>query len=595
VIFEQAVELVKIKCGSGVIESWLVWVSCYNGRVMLQRFIRRLLCVLAAFCLENSLLAQGTAFSYQGELNIGGSPANGNYDFTFTLYNASTSVAGPVTNSTVPVANGLFTAVVDFGPGVFTGTNYWLGIGVRTHGVGNFTALTPREPLLPTPYAVFATSSSNLLGTVPSTQLSGTYSSPVSFNNGGNTFNGTYSGYGSSLSNLNASQLTSGTVADARLSANVALLNANQTYSGANAFTNNANSFRGSFFGNGLVGWITVPGTSQQAVRDTGYMLTSPGLTTVTLPLNTGLTNADIVRVSGAGAGGWLVKENSGQVAFGNFASYRNSVLIALPSNASPNYGYSGVAASADGTLMYAVGTAVTGVYASTDSGQHWSGVGGLNGSWSSVACSANGQIVYALQSSGSTIIQKSTNNGATWFSSSYNGTFGNFIACTADGSQVFTANVACSGDGTYRAKLSSGTITISTNSGSSYGITVTGPTTGLTCLGASSDCTKLVAGKSGGLLYASANQGATWTALTSTNQAWTGAWMSPDGSKFAATTGNSGSIAGGIFYDSVTVQPNTVSTNSTIGGSQGSAVELQYVGGGKFMPVSSAGTIWAN
>ena len=39
----------------------------------------------------------------------------------------------------------------------------------------------------------------------------------------------------------------------------------------------------------------------------------------------------DIVRISGAGAGGWLVKENSGQSIFGNFASYRNSVVSTLP------------------------------------------------------------------------------------------------------------------------------------------------------------------------------------------------------------------------------------------------------------------------
>ena len=33
-------------------------------------------------------LAQGTAFTYQGQLNSGGSPANGFYDFHFALSNA---------------------------------------------------------------------------------------------------------------------------------------------------------------------------------------------------------------------------------------------------------------------------------------------------------------------------------------------------------------------------------------------------------------------------------------------------------------------------------------------------------------------------
>ena len=104
--------------------------------------------------------------------------------------------------------------------------------------------------LLPTPYAIFANTASNLSGTLPSAQLSGalpsaqisgTYSGPVTFSNSANSFigafSGTFSGTGSGLSNLNASQLTSGTVADARLSANVALLNANQTFTGSNIFT----------------------------------------------------------------------------------------------------------------------------------------------------------------------------------------------------------------------------------------------------------------------------------------------------------------------------------------------------------------------
>lgn len=33
--------------------------------------------------------AQGTEFMYQGRLNDGGSPASGNYDFTFALFDNS--------------------------------------------------------------------------------------------------------------------------------------------------------------------------------------------------------------------------------------------------------------------------------------------------------------------------------------------------------------------------------------------------------------------------------------------------------------------------------------------------------------------------
>ena len=53
----------------------------------------------------------------------------------------------------------------------------------------------------------------------------------------GVTLSGTFSGNGGGLTNLNGSQIAAGTVADARLSANVALRNATQTFSGQNTFS----------------------------------------------------------------------------------------------------------------------------------------------------------------------------------------------------------------------------------------------------------------------------------------------------------------------------------------------------------------------
>ena len=107
-------------------------------------------------------LAQGTAFTYQGQLQNNGSPASGTYDLQFLLYtnnSASSAVAGPVTTNGVMITNGLFTVLVDFGAGVFTGSNYWLQIGVETNGVGSFTPLMPRQQLTPVPYAVYAENS----------------------------------------------------------------------------------------------------------------------------------------------------------------------------------------------------------------------------------------------------------------------------------------------------------------------------------------------------------------------------------------------------------------------------------------------------
>jgi len=104
--------------------------------------------------------AQGTAFTYQGRLMEGGNPANGAFDLSFALYNSPAApgslVAGPVTNSGVAVVNGLFAVNVDFGPGVFTGPSYWLELGVRTAGAGDFTTLSGRQPIAAVPYALLA-------------------------------------------------------------------------------------------------------------------------------------------------------------------------------------------------------------------------------------------------------------------------------------------------------------------------------------------------------------------------------------------------------------------------------------------------------
>lgn len=167
--------------------------------------------------------AQGTAFTYEGRFNTNSVPYTGSAEFQFTLWDAASDGNAVATNNPVVlianVANGLFTATLDFGSAPFNGQPRFLQIDARTT-IGAFTTLTPRQPLTPTPYALRAlTLSSNGLA-------AGTYTSAVTFNNAGNSFAGTFtgaaSGEGGGLTGLNASQLTSGTVADARLSTNVA-------------------------------------------------------------------------------------------------------------------------------------------------------------------------------------------------------------------------------------------------------------------------------------------------------------------------------------------------------------------------------------
>ena len=129
--------------------------------------------LLFAICLSAS--AQGTAFTYQGQLQSSGSPASGLYDFVFSLSNApsgGSQVGGSVTNLAVGVTNGLFTTTLDFGA-VFTGNDTWLAISVRTNGTGGYAGLTPLQPLTPTPYAVMAGSASQLGSLVVQQNASG--------------------------------------------------------------------------------------------------------------------------------------------------------------------------------------------------------------------------------------------------------------------------------------------------------------------------------------------------------------------------------------------------------------------------------------
>lgn len=100
----------------------------------------------------------GTAFTYQGRLNYYGYPARGTYDFDFRLYDAlsgGSQVGSTVTKDDVIVTDGIFTATLDFGSNVFTGDARWLEIGVRPgDSTGDYTILSPRQELMPAPYAL---------------------------------------------------------------------------------------------------------------------------------------------------------------------------------------------------------------------------------------------------------------------------------------------------------------------------------------------------------------------------------------------------------------------------------------------------------
>src|SRR5438270_13956626 len=100
-------------------------------------------------------LAQATGFTYQGRLSDGGTAANGVYDMQFKLYDTATVGTGSlqgspntVTNSTVQVANGIFTVQLDFGVTGFPGADRFLEISVQPNGSGNlYIVLSSSRPV----------------------------------------------------------------------------------------------------------------------------------------------------------------------------------------------------------------------------------------------------------------------------------------------------------------------------------------------------------------------------------------------------------------------------------------------------------------
>jgi hypothetical protein len=649
---------------------------------------RKTLCYLFAFfigCAAMNLDAQGTAFSYQGQLNAGGSPANGSYDLQFSLYDAPTNgnlISGPLTNLAVAVNNGLFTTNIDFGP-VFNGTNYWLAIGVRTNDSTNaFTFLQPLQPLLPVPGAIFANtaatantasnvsgtvSATQLTGTLASAQLSGTYSGGVNFANVGNSFTGN----GSGLFNLNGTQVTSGTVADARLSTNVAFLNGNQMFTGSNyftssnTFTNRGNSFVGSFFGNGLVGWIPVSVTSTQAMPDAGYLLLSPSLTTVTLPPTNELLVGDIVRISGAGTGGWVVAQNTNEFIYGPVLSISNSFWLQAGTSGA---GFTSIASSVSGLKMVASSSGGGGIYTSTDAGQTWNSAnstyfpiavassasgaqlvgvinnGGIvistnygstwtlvvsgNNNWQSVASSYDGTKLVAVMNGGVGEIAYSIDSGAQWVTNTSasgapagewysvaSSASGSTMAAVNYGGYIYTSSsygagwtqtsapktnwtaIASSSDGTKLAAVAfNGGIYTSSNGGTTWTQQTNAPIAHWYAISSSADGAQLAAAVNGGGIYISSNFGVTWTLQSLASQNWDAIASSADGTKMGAGYATTTST-GGIYYWQAIPQSASTTTGVTgsLNGGQGSAVELQYIGGGQFMPVSSAGSLWAN
>ncbi len=260
--------------------------------------------------------AQSSAFSYQGRLNVSGVPVSGLYDLQFTIYGsaiAGPAVSAPLTNSPILVSNGLFAVTLNFGSGVFNGADRWLEIGARPTGVPSpFTILSPRQQILTTPYAVRA---ANLSGTITSAQITGS---------------------------VPASQL-GGTLNDAQLSTNVALVNGNQTFSGANNFTSGNNTFVGN--GAGITGINANQITD--GILDGGRLPDNVAKLTGCQNFTDDEGTGPALKLVGQGTNNWIIISN-GAIFLPPFAlpneedgadAIRGGIYFASAGNTGPNIG----------------------------------------------------------------------------------------------------------------------------------------------------------------------------------------------------------------------------------------------------------------
>jgi len=380
--------------------------------------------------------------------------------------------------------------------------------------------------------------------------------------------------------------------------------------------------------------WVNVTASSFQTESNTGYQANST--TGVTLTLPAAPTVGDWIKVVGVGSGGWTIAQNAGQridtrglpggtdfdwrsVAptsnWSSLASSADATRLAAASGSGDLYTssdsgatwslrltgqtWSGVASSSDGLALLA-STNGGALFRSTDGGNSWSNDGSSR-AWSAVASSADGSRLVATayldqiwtssdggsswtaressrpwravaSSADGRVLVAATNGAQLYVSTDYG------VSWTARASSQFWWSAAASADGSILyATVDTGAVWVSTDSGTTWDAqTVSRDWRGIAT---SADGRYAVAATSGGRIYESSDIGRTWR-VTSDAGAWTAVASSADGMKVAAAK------SGSTIQLGTRRASSTLGTAGSVSGGQQDALELQYAGGGVFMPV---------
>ena len=260
-------------------------------------------------------------------------------------------------------------------------------------------------------------------------------------------------------------------------------------------------------------------------------------------------------------------------------------------------------------------------MFISTDRGTTWTPVAGLatNAEWESVVISDDGNRIVASVYNGS--IYTSADGGATWTERTAAGTRlwrglaasadGMRLTAVAAGDRVYTSDdagvtwtptpgdtairdwyrVGSSADGQVIAAAEhiGGGLYLSSDRGASWRLANT-PGGDYTTVTVSDNGQVIAASITGGTVHLSTDGGATFTALTmpGTDNNWRAVAMSADGNMLIAGTGTF-TATPGLLYTSRSNRTMTGTLGSITAG-QNDAVELRYLGDGRFEVLSSSG-----
>lgn len=398
--------------------------------------------------------------------------------------------------------------------------------------------------------------------------------------------------------------------------------------------------------------WTARAGSALDAAANQGFVTTrADGEATVTLPASP--VPGAFYRVSGLGAGGWVLAQREGQhIALGAadgvvrreglFTSWLDRGPVqawqALAGSAdlgllvggvrngqlqvSNDQGVSwaprgivaawqGVALSADGRRLAAVAAGGR-VHTSINGGQIWTARENLR-DWSAIASSADGLRLVATVRNGQ--IHTSSDGGVTWtardsaraWSAVASARDGLHLLATEDGGRLYTSAdggvswtardsarawtaVASSASGErLLAADRGGVLRLSSDAGLSW--QTVGPTRGWLAVAMSADGGRLLATADDGSIVGSDDGGASWTARGTAGAA-TALAMSADGADAMQA------VDGGVVRFSAGARGTLttgVGPGGALRGGQGSAAQLQYLGDGVFLLRSRQGTLFAD